>query len=118
MILGEVDLEEARGRTVNDDMVMKVIRRVDEGNRQTRGYAKDGSPEAIKLDEEHAYLDSLLPQVMTVAAIKEALKPSLEIIKGARNDGQATGLAMKALKEAKFVVGGNEVAQAVKELRA
>ena len=39
-------------------------------------------------------------------------------LKGAKNDGQATGLAMKHLKQKGLAVLGEDVAAAVKQLRA
>ena len=47
----------------------------------------------------------------------EALASQLESIKGAKSDGQATGVAMKHLKASGAVFEGNDVAAAVKQIR-
>jgi hypothetical protein len=39
-------------------------------------------------------------------------------LKGAKNDGQATGLAMKHLRQKGLAVQGDEVASIVKDVRA
>jgi hypothetical protein len=55
---------------------------------------------------------------MSVDDIVKALEGQIDAIKAAGNDGQATGIAMKHLKSTGQTASGNEVAEAVKRLRA
>ena len=78
---------------------------------------KDQAKKVEELDEEYAYLDLLLPKSLGIEEIKAALVSVVADLKSAKSDGQATGLAMKTLKQLKLTVLGNDVSQAVKELR-
>jgi hypothetical protein len=71
-----------------------------------------------RLARENAYLGTLLPKTLDRAAIRAELGPIAAELKEARNDGQATGLAMKHLRQKGLAVQGEDVAAAVKELRA
>jgi uncharacterized protein YqeY len=123
VIMGEVSTRRARtGQEPSDADVHAIIRKVMAGNAETRkeleqrGMTTHESYE--RLGRENAYLETLLPAALDRAAIKRELGPIAADLKGAKNDGQATGLAMKHLKQKGLAVPGEEVSAAVKELRA
>jgi protein involved in sex pheromone biosynthesis len=69
------------------------------------------------VEEENRILSVLLPQYLTKSEILEKIVDIQNDIKGAKNEGVATGLAMKLLKGLKLPVEGDTVKQAVQELR-
>jgi hypothetical protein len=58
-----------------------------------------------------------LPKTLSVEEIAAQLGEVADAIKGAKNDGQATGVAMKHLKSKQLRVLGEDVSAAVKKLR-
>ncbi len=123
VILGEVATRRARtGKEPADEEVYGIVRKLIAGNAETRRELENRGQtthEAYeRLGRENAYLESLLPRSLDAAAIRQELEPIAAELKTARNDGQATGLAMKHLKQKGLTVQGEEVASAVKALRA
>jgi hypothetical protein len=117
LALGEVQTAEARAaRPLRDDEVVAVIRKLVKSNEETLVAAADhqGAP---SLRHENEVLSALLPAGLSDAQISEALAPVADAIKAAKNDGQATGIAMKHLKASGAVVEGTAVAAAVRTLR-
>lgn len=117
--LGEIQTEEARSgkKEADDTLAVAVIRKIVKANRETMEAATD--PEQKRtLQEELVVLESLLPKTWDETKIIEALSPVLSAIKGANNDGQATGVAMKHLKSVGAPVDGKSVAEAIKKIRA
>lgn len=122
VVLGEASTAEARsGKAPGDDEVEKIIRKTILGNEETMGLMKQrgmgGEPYA-KLEAENALLKTFLPQTLSVAEIVAELGAVADAIKGAKNDGQATGVAMKHLKGKGLKVLGDDVTAAVKQVRA
>jgi uncharacterized protein YqeY len=122
IIMGEVSTRKARtGKEPPDTEVHAIIRSVIANNNETRkeleqrGQTTHDSYE--RLARENTYLHTLLPQTLDRAAILKELEPIATELKGAKNDGQATGLAMKHLKQKSLAVLGEDVAAAVKQLR-
>ena len=116
--LGEITTAEARGGApFTDADVQAILRKLCKGNEETLAVAEDPARRAA-LEEELGVLRSLLPATLDVDAIVAALAPVTEPIRGAKNDGQATGIAMKHLKASGAVVDGKDVAAAVAKLRA
>jgi uncharacterized protein YqeY len=144
-ILGEVSTRESK-KPVTDDEVESIIRKIaganyttlaiialgDAPKEQLEAAAKkigDGDLELLKIIKsknhteyerivhEDGFICSLLPKTLTVTQIKEALASSVDAIKNAKNDGAAMGVAMKAIKEGGLKALGDDVKQAVKELR-
>lgn len=70
------------------------------------------------LTKENEFLNTLVPQTLSVEEIKSHLVEILESLKGANSDGQATGQAIKHLKTKNLKVSGDEVSVAVKALRS
>jgi len=122
VLLGEASTAEARsGKKPTDEEMEKIIRKTAAGVTETldilqkRGMTS--SPDFAKLTAENAYLATLLPKTMSVAEIKAQLAEVADGIKGAKSDGQATGLAMKHLKGKNLKVLGEDVSAAIRELR-
>ena len=122
VVLGEASQAEARsGTRPTDDEVEKIIRKTMLGNTETMGLMEKqpGREEArAKLATENAFLQTLLPATMSEDAIVAALADIADAIKGAKNDGAATGAAMKHLKAKNLKALGDAVSAAVKRLRA
>jgi uncharacterized protein len=114
---GEIQTAEARNeRPVTDDEAAGIVRKLIKSNNET--IAKSEDPEQKKtLALEIRTLEALLPKAMGHDEILAALTPVHAAIKEAKTDGQATGVAMKQLKEIGATVGGSEVAAVVKALR-
>jgi uncharacterized protein YqeY len=122
VVLGDASTLEARsGRPPSDDEVEKLIRKTMLGNQETLGLLEKqgqaGSANHVKLTAENAYLATLLPQTLSADEIRAALAEVLDGIKSARNEGQATGVAMKHLKGRGLKVLGEDVATAVRQIR-
>jgi uncharacterized protein YqeY len=123
VILGEVSTRRARtGKEPTDEEVHGIVRKLLAGNAETRQElekrGQTGHESYERLGRENAYLEALLPASLDRAAIRRELESLADALKGAKNDGQATGLAMKHLKQKGLAVQGEDVAAAVKELRA
>lgn len=121
VVLGDASMVEARtGQKAGDEEVEKIIRKVLMGNQETMSLMeKQGQAGAAhaRLAEESAFLQSLLPQSLSVEAIVAELAAVADAVRGARNDGQATGVAMKHLKGKGLRVQGEDVAAAVRQVR-
>jgi uncharacterized protein len=123
VILGEVSTRKARtGKEPRDEEVHAIIRSIITNNAETRKALDQRGQTAHeayeRLARENAYLDTLLPTTLGQAAIGKELEAIVVDLKGAKSDGQATGLAMKHLKQKGLVVLGEDVAAAVKQVRA
>jgi len=117
LVVGEVQTLEARGTVLTDDAVTAVVRKILKSNEETIALGTNEEDKVV-LREENAVLQSLLPQTLDVASIVARLSGVADAIRAAGNDGQATGIAMKALKEAGAQISGKDVTLAVKQIRA
>lgn len=115
--LGEIQTAEARGGSVTDEATMAILRKLLKSNEETLAHTTEAAQRET-LERENAVLASLLPQMLDVNRIVEALEGEREAIRGASNDGQATGIAMKALKAKGASVSGKDVSEAVKRIRS
>ncbi len=114
--LGELETVEARKGSLSDEEGFAIIRKLVKSNRETIDASP--TPEQKKtLEEEIAILEELLPKSLGAADIEAALAGVKDAIRGAGNDGQATGIAMKALKATSAVVDGKLVGEVVRKLR-
>lgn len=123
VVLGDASMIEARtGKKADDEEVEKLIRKTMLGNQETlgllaaRGLA--GSPNGQKLAAENAFLQTLLPQTLSADEIVPHLVEVADALHAAKNDGQATGVAMKHLRSKGLRVLGGDVGAAVKKIRA
>jgi uncharacterized protein YqeY len=122
VILGDIATAEARsGKEVLDSEVEKLLRKMVESNTETltqlQSHNRAQDPQVAVLERENAFIKSLLPETLDAAAIIQALAPVQAEILSAKNDGQATGLAMKHLKSLSLNVQGQDVSAAVKRIR-
>lgn len=122
VILGDLTTAEARtGKDVTDADVEKLLRKMVESNNETltqlKTHQRADDPQVAVLEREIVFLKSILPQTLDVAAIAKALEPVQAAILNAKNDGQATGVAMKHLKELSLNAQGQDVSAVVKQLR-
>lgn len=123
VILGDVATAEARsGKDVLDADVEKLLRKMVESNGETlaqlKSHGRADDPRAAVLEREITILKALLPQTLDVAAILAALEPVRADIAAAKNDGQATGVAMKHLKAHGLKTLGQDVSAAVQAIRS
>jgi hypothetical protein len=123
VVLGDASMIEARtGKKASDEDVEKLIRKTMLGNQETLGILEQkgmtASDNFTKLTAENAYLTTLLPRTLSVDEITAHLSEVADTLKGAKNDGQATGVAMKHLKGKQLKVLGEDVSAAVKKLRS
>jgi uncharacterized protein YqeY len=115
--LGDIQTQEHRAnQTMSDDEATAVVRKLVKSNEETM--AASTGERAATLKREIEILSSLLPKQMSVDEIVQALGSQRDAIRAAKNDGQATGVAMKHLKTTGASFDGTLVADAVKRLRA
>ena len=110
-------LEARQGRALTNDEELGALRKLVKSNEETLAVSTVDSEKAT-LKREIEILKELLPKTMSAEAIATALGPVADAVRAAANDGQATGIAMKHLKSQGATVTGNDVAAAVKSLRA
>lgn len=116
--LSDVQAEsERRGEALPDADAVKVVRRMVKAMDETIAAAPE-SEAAAKAKQEQAVLAEFLPQTWDAARISAALAEHEESLKAAGNDGQAMGVAMKALKAQGAEVDGGDVRQVVAAIRA
>ena len=122
VIMGEVSTRKARtGKEPRDDEVHAIIRSMIASNSETRKELEQRGRTTHdaygRLARENTYLETLLPKTLEQAAIRKELEAIAAELTAAKNDGQATGLAMKHLKQKGLAVLGEDVAAAVRQLR-
>jgi uncharacterized protein YqeY len=122
VILGDISTAEARsGKELPEADVEKLLRKMVESNSETlqqlKSHNRADDPQVAVLEREISLLRSLLPQTLDAQAITKALEPVRAEIVNAKNDGQATGLAMKHLKGLSLNAQGQDVAAVVKQIR-
>lgn len=117
LALGEIQTAEARAnKPVSEDEAVAIVRKLIKSNEETLAHAP--AEQKATLERENAILLAVLPATLTPAQIVEQLAPVADAIRAAKNDGQATGVAMKHLKGAGASVQGSDVTIAVKQMRA
>jgi len=115
--LGELQTVEARKGTLSDEEAAGIVRKLIKSNRETLEVSQVALQRAT-LEQEIVVLESLLPKALGAEEVGQALAAVAEAIRAAGSDGQATGIAMKALKAQGTVVDGKLVGEVVKKLRA
>ena len=122
VVLGDASMIEARaGHKATDDEVEKIIRKTMLGNQETISILEQkglsGGANHTKLSAENVFLQTLLPDTLSVEEIAGHLGEVADALRAAKNDGQATGVAMKHLKPKGLRVLGDDVSAAVKKIR-
>jgi uncharacterized protein YqeY len=115
----EVQATEARaGRLLTDDEAFAVVRKLVKSNEETMAASAGDAEKIATLTRENQLLTDILPKGLSASEIQALLAEARDAIRGAGNDGQATGVAMKHLKAKGVSASGADVAQAVKAIRA
>ncbi len=118
LALGEIQTAEARGgAAVTDEQAQAAVKKLVKSNEETLSLSTDEAAKTT-LERELVVLRALLPKGLSVDELVLALASQTEAIRGARADGQATGVAMKHLKTEGLVADGKDVTEAVKRMRA
>lgn len=113
---GEIQQAEARAEApLSEEQAIQVVRKLIKSNEETLVHA-DAERRAT-LEREVEVLKVLLPRSLSVSEIATLLEPVRDAIQGAKNDGQATGVAMKHLKGSGVEVTGKDVTEAVRQIR-
>lgn len=106
-----------------------IIRKIIQGNNETlecvermkgEGGAAAASDNVEKLMRENDILESFLPELLSQGEIEKFLgevDPGFSRIREAKNEGQAMGLAMRALNAANKSINGNDVKAVITEVR-
>jgi uncharacterized protein YqeY len=116
--VGEITMEQAReGRKGSDEEAQAILKKLVKSNEESLAVVSDPEKRAV-LEEEIRILGAFLPKSLSVEEIVAALAPVVDAVRAAGNDGQATGVAMKHLKSTGATVGGKDVSEAVRKLRA
>lgn len=125
LVKGELQMAEVRqNKPLTEEQASNVLKKILKSNEETLGILANRNevsggpdPRAAAIIQENEILKGLLPAIASIEDVKAALASVLDQIKSAKNDGQATGVAMKMLKEAKLTCDGNTVKEIVAELR-
>jgi uncharacterized protein YqeY len=122
LALGEVTSARAVG-DVSEEQAVKLVRKIVEANHETIAAleSRGGDDRIANLRREIDVLEALLPKQWTADDIERHLREDatvLDQIQGAQADGQAMGMAMKALKAQGAPVDGKVVGEVVRKLRA
>jgi hypothetical protein len=118
-VLGEAQMEALRRKSgVTDEVVLGVVRKGVAGLKETIPLAKKDGRDTAAQEAELALLEALLPKAWDRAAITAALEPVRDEIRAAKNDGQAMGVAMKALKAQGAATTPDDVKAVVAAVRA
>lgn len=116
--VGEITTAQARtAEPFGDDDARAIVKKLVKSNEETLKLTEDAGHRA-ELEEELAVLRLLLPATLGVDEIVERLAPVADALRAAKNDGQATGVAMKHLKASGTEAEGKNVALAVAKLRS
>lgn len=118
LALGEIQTIESRQGKITEEEAEKAVRKIVVSNTETMKVADAGT--AAQLQKENDILNDILPKMWTVEDIEIYLTnndEAREAVQAAGNDGQATGVAMKFLKQASAPVNGKDVGAAVVAVR-
>lgn len=116
--IGEITTDAARpGRKGDDEEAFAILRKLIKSNEESLASVTDPARKEV-LEQEIAVLSEHLPRSLGIDEVVAALAPVSDAVRSAKNDGQATGIAMKHLKGTGAVVDGKVVASAVQRLRS
>lgn len=119
VVLGDIQ-QKAAGGTITEEQGHALVKKLVKGNEETLGHLKADDARRPQYVEENAILATLLPSYLTAEQVTAELTSAgvVEQVKAAKNEGQATGVAMKHLKGKGLAVEGDEVKKAVTALRS
>jgi len=123
LALSEITSKSAMGE-VTQEQAEKLVRKIVENNHESiAALAKrdsgDDREKLVQLKVENEILEELLPKEWSTQDVQTFIEKEnlAEPIAAANNDGQAMGIAMKALKSAGAAAKGNVVNQVIRSLR-
>lgn len=115
--VSEIHAAQSRSKKgISEEEEQRIIRKIIITNDANMEYANSQEKLDI-LKKENEILMAFLPVVMNKKEIIEFLKPYYLDIKNCRSDGQAIGIAIKAIKCDEKTADGNTVTEVVKEIR-
>lgn len=122
VILGEANTLEARsGKALTDEQVQAIVRKLILANTETLSMLTTQNMQNHvnfgKLTAENVFLQTLLPVTLSIDEIVSKLSLLTTELKQAKSDGQATGIAVKSLKQQGLTATGADVGAAVKIIR-
>lgn len=114
--LGDIQTQQgkaAQNGAMTEQQCERIVQKMINSNQETM----DAMTKKLRMENE--ILAALLPKTLSRLEMKNYLFSwAMEQIKAAKSDGQATGVAMKALASLEGSKDGKLVAEIVKELRA
>ncbi|WP_143393418.1 GatB/YqeY domain-containing protein [Fimbriiglobus ruber] len=118
-VLGEAQMDALRRKgEITDDSILGVVRKAVAGLKETIPLAKKDGRDTTHQEAELGLLEALLPKVWERDAIATALAALREELRAAKSDGQAIGVAMKALKALGAATNPDDVKAVVSAARA
>jgi|APSaa5957512622_1039677.scaffolds.fasta_scaffold27397_2 uncharacterized protein len=116
--VSEIQAAQSRAKNgISEEDEQRIIRKIIIMNEANFEYA-DSEEKLDTLKKENEILTAFLPAMMDAEEIIELLNPHHPDIKNCPSDGQAIGIAMKALKGGDKKADGNMVVKIVKEIRS
>lgn len=116
VLLGEIQQK----ASVTDEQVFAIVKRmVSDNTEKVLPFLKPDDPRYAALVEENKILSELLPQYWSAEEIHNRILVDglVDLVKGAKSDGQATGVVMGHLKKISAPVEGNTVKEVVVKIR-
>lgn len=114
VILGEI---ERKIKEPSEDEIYSIIRKMIVSNQESVSYGKG----LDRLKEEMDVMASLLPQELPMEEIEKWAQENTEMLKSLKSEGQAIGVAVKALKPVAAssgkILNSGVVADVVKKTR-
>lgn len=118
VILGDIQLLEAKGKEVSDGDAVIMVKKLIKSNCETADAIGKTDPSDPRIDvllHENRHLSQYLPETLSPDSIRNELTKAglLDKLALLSNDGQKIGMAMKHLKGAKLSVEVDDVKQAI-----
>lgn len=123
--LGEIETAESKSaKGTTEEQNQNIVRKLIASNCEVITGLKERNTNAdkelaAKLESENSILNEFVPQLMSRVEIRDALDSCQTEVIDAKSDGQATGIAMRELRQ-KGVrnASGADVSEVVKEMRS
>jgi len=110
-----------RDPCICDETVIKIIRKIIDGNEETKVALKNNGKETdlrfAKLGEENTILATFLPKTLSQEEIIQELESEKDAIIAFGKPGQAIGHAVRYLKDKGVIADGKVVSEAVYTMR-
>jgi len=120
-IIGQVQLEEGRGKKVNDEWIIKVIKKLVKSNNETYKLCKMRHEIRGDIKQENEFLQGFLPNELTDEEFLGRLLNSdgseYEQIQNCEVHNKAMGIAIRFVRENKLCVAVNTVLETVSYIR-